>query len=76
MAHPNAALGCGHSKWCYIFKIKERSMLPHPNVEVNMRLVLAHSQSVVASLYSHCSLAAKALLETMTVVLAIFLKLL
>lgn len=50
MAHPNAVLGCGHSKWCYIIKIKECSMLPHPNVEVNLRLVLAYSQSAVASL--------------------------
>lgn len=59
MAHPNAVLGCGLSKWCYIIKIKECSMLPHPNVKVNLRLVLACSQSAVASLS-----AAKALLET------------
>lgn len=75
MAHPNAVLGCGHSKWCYIIKIKECSILPHPNVKVNLRLVLACSQSAVANLWSQCFLPAKALLETFlcafTVLLAI-----
>lgn len=47
MAYSNAVLGCGHFKWCYIIKIKECSLVPHPNVVVNLRLLLARSQSVV-----------------------------
>lgn len=47
MAYCNVVLGCGHFKWCYIIKIKECSLVPHPNVVVNLWLLLAHSQSVV-----------------------------
>lgn len=47
-AHPNAALGCGYFKWCYIIKIKECSRPSHPNVHVSLPLLLACSESGMA----------------------------